>query len=121
MFRFHSRIARAVVALGAASVLTLAGCAGGDSGSGSADGGSATSGTIQWWSWTPDNDLAEREIAAFNKQYPDIKVTYKKSPTTTTPPSSDPPWPPTTAPTSSRSRPAAPWDRSMCSAPTPKI
>lgn len=75
MFRFRSKIARAVVALGAASVLTLAGCAGGgDTGSG--DGGSATSGTIQWWSWTPDNDLAEREIAAFNKQYPDIKVTY---------------------------------------------
>ncbi len=46
----------------------------------SGDGGSATSGTIQWWSWTPDNDLAEREIAAFNKQYPDIKVTYKKVP-----------------------------------------
>ena len=78
MFRFHSRIARAVVALGAASVLTLAGCAGGESGS--EDRGSATSGSIQWWSWTPDNDLAEREIAAFNKQYPDIKVTYKKVP-----------------------------------------
>jgi raffinose/stachyose/melibiose transport system substrate-binding protein len=78
VFRFRLKIARAVVALGAASVLILAGCAGGDSGS--TDGGSATAGTIRWWSWTPDNDLAEREIAAFNKQYPDIKVTYKKVP-----------------------------------------
>ena len=47
---------------------------------GSSDGGSATSGTVNWWSWTPDNDLAAREIAEFNKQYPDIKVTYKKVP-----------------------------------------
>jgi len=61
-----------------ASALALAGCAGGAAPAG--DGGSATAGTVQWWSWTPDNDLAEREIAAFNKQYPDIKVVYKKVP-----------------------------------------
>ena len=77
MLRIRSRIARGVV-LGVASALALAGCAGGNTGSD--DGGSATSGTVQWWSWTPDNDLAEREIAAFNKQYPDIKVVYKKVP-----------------------------------------
>jgi len=44
------------------------------------DGGSATAGTVNWWSWTPDNDLAAREIAAFNEQYPDIEVIYKKVP-----------------------------------------
>jgi raffinose/stachyose/melibiose transport system substrate-binding protein len=44
------------------------------------DGGSATEGTVNWWSWTPDNDLAAREIAAFNEQYPDIEVIYKKVP-----------------------------------------
>ncbi len=40
----------------------------------------ATKATINWWSWTPDNDVAAREIAAFNKQYPDITVIYKKVP-----------------------------------------
>ena len=79
MFRIRSRIAQGVV-LGVASVLALAGCAGGNNSSSSSDGGSATSGTVNWWSWTPDNDLAAREIAEFNKQYPDIEVIYKKVP-----------------------------------------
>lgn len=65
------------VALAALATFALSGC----SGSGSAgDGGSATEGNITWWSWTPDNDLAQREIDAFNQQYPNIKVTYKKVP-----------------------------------------
>src|SRR5690349_12943899 len=78
-----SRLRRATVAVAAGAVLAslgLAGCGGQSGGSGSSDGGSATSGTVNWWSWTPDNDLAAREIAAFNKQYPDIKVVYKKVP-----------------------------------------
>ena len=79
MLRIRSRIARGVV-LGVASALALAGCAGGNGNTGSDDGGSATSGTVNWWSWTPDNNVAEREIAEFNKQYPDIKVIYKKVP-----------------------------------------
>jgi len=72
------RAATTAVAVGALVSLGLAGCGGG--GSTSSDGGSATQGNINWWSWTPDNDLAAREIAAFNKQYPQIKVTYKKVP-----------------------------------------
>ena len=72
------RAATTAVAVGALVSLGLAGCGGG--GSTSNDGGSATQGNINWWSWTPDNDLAAREIAAFNKQYPQIKVTYKKIP-----------------------------------------
>ncbi|HEV7624122.1 MAG TPA: extracellular solute-binding protein, partial [Amnibacterium sp.] len=57
--------------------LALTGCG---SQAAPSNGGSATKGAINWWSWTPDNDLAAREIAAFNKQYPNIKVTYKKVP-----------------------------------------
>ncbi len=39
---------------------------------------SAISGTINWWGWTPtDSELANAEIAAFNKQYPNIKVNFK--------------------------------------------
>jgi len=79
VFRRRSRIAGGI-ALVAASLVALAGCGGGGGSQASGDGGSATSGTVQWWSWTPDNDLAAREIAAFNKQYPDIKVEYKKVP-----------------------------------------
>lgn len=77
VFRTSSRLARSLV-LATAATLALAACSGGSSASD--DGGSATSGTVEWWSWTPDNDLAAREIAAFNKQYPDIKVTFKKVP-----------------------------------------
>ena len=41
-------------------------------------GGSATSGTVNWWGWTPtDTATANGYIAAFNKEYPDIKVNFK--------------------------------------------
>jgi raffinose/stachyose/melibiose transport system substrate-binding protein len=69
----------AAVAGAALVSLALTGCSSGAK-SGSSGGGSATKGTVNWWSWTPDNAVAEREIAAFNKQYPDIKVVYKKVP-----------------------------------------
>jgi ABC-type glycerol-3-phosphate transport system substrate-binding protein len=40
--------------------------------------GSATSGTVKWWGWTPTNtDQAKDYIAAFNKEYPDITVKFK--------------------------------------------
>jgi ABC-type glycerol-3-phosphate transport system substrate-binding protein len=46
--------------------------------SGPSGGGSATSGTINWWGWTPtDTATAQNYIGAFNKQYPNIKVNYK--------------------------------------------
>ena len=79
--RTHSRITRSLV-VAATAILALTACGGGGTGGsgGSDDGGSATSGTINWWSWTPDNNVADREIAEFNKQYPDIKVIYKKVP-----------------------------------------
>ncbi len=71
------RAALAAVAGGALIAATLTGCSGQTASGG---GGSATTGNLTWWSWTPDNDLAAREIAAFNKDYPKIKVTYKKVP-----------------------------------------
>lgn len=68
-------VAAAILALGLTAV-ALTGCGS----SGTTTAGSDTKGDINWWSWAPDNDVAAREIAAFNKQYPDIKVTYRKVP-----------------------------------------
>ena len=77
-FSRHVLRVTAIAAAGGALVAaSLTGCSGQ---AGSSDGGSATKGNVTWWSWTPDNDLAAREIAAFNKDYPKIKVTYKKVP-----------------------------------------
>ena len=37
-----------------------------------------TSGTVNWWGWTPtDTATANGYIAAFNKEYPNIKVNFK--------------------------------------------
>lgn len=62
--------------------LVLAGCAGGgtpaQNGAQGADQGSADSGEITWWGWTPDAAPANAYIKAFNKVYPNIKVTFKK-------------------------------------------
>ena len=41
-------------------------------------GGSATSGTVNWWGWTPtDTATANGYISAFNQEFPDIKVNFK--------------------------------------------
>lgn len=52
---------------------TLIGCASEPE----ASEGSATSGQIDWWGWTPDVIVAQTWIEAFNEEYPDIEVTYK--------------------------------------------
>lgn len=39
---------------------------------------STPTGEVNWWSWTPDNNVGDIYIEEFNKEYPDIKVTYKK-------------------------------------------
>ncbi len=80
---FSQRVRRAAlsaVAGGALIAAALTGCSSQDTSTTSSDQGSATSGKVTWWSWTPDNDLAAREIAEFNKEYPNIAVTYKKVP-----------------------------------------
>ncbi|MEV7627788.1 ABC transporter substrate-binding protein [Actinoplanes sp. NPDC089786] len=65
-----------ILAAATLAVTTLAAC-GGDSGD-SSNAGSATSGTVNWWGWTPtDTATANTYIAAFNKQYPNIKINYK--------------------------------------------
>ena len=65
--------------ISAVSLLTFAGlilaACGGGSSTGTA--GSATSGNITWWGWTPTTQVAQQYITAFNKQYPNIHVTYK--------------------------------------------
>lgn len=65
----------AAAGLAATAALVLAGCAGGSSGD--ADAAPADSGEVTWWGWTPDTPVAERYIAAFNEEYPDITVTYR--------------------------------------------
>jgi raffinose/stachyose/melibiose transport system substrate-binding protein len=42
--------------------------------------GAPTPVTVNWWGWTPVTGLAQLDIAAFNKQYPKIKVVYKNFP-----------------------------------------
>jgi raffinose/stachyose/melibiose transport system substrate-binding protein len=60
-------------ATAAVAVTCLAGC-----GSGGAQAGSATSGTVNWWGWTPtDTATAQRYITAFHRQYPNITVNFK--------------------------------------------
>jgi raffinose/stachyose/melibiose transport system substrate-binding protein len=71
----HRRRRLAVgAALAGAATLLLAACGGG---SGSGNGGSATSASITWWGWTPSTPAANQYIKLFNKQYPNIHVTYK--------------------------------------------
>jgi raffinose/stachyose/melibiose transport system substrate-binding protein len=53
----------------------LAACGGGSSTSGSA--GSASSANLTWWGWTPSVQVAQQYIKAFNKQHPNIHITYK--------------------------------------------
>ncbi|MFT4006473.1 MAG: ABC transporter substrate-binding protein [Lacrimispora sp.] len=43
------------------------------------DTSSETSGEVVWWGWTPGSPTNEKYIAEFNKEYPDIKVTWKQT------------------------------------------
>jgi raffinose/stachyose/melibiose transport system substrate-binding protein len=62
-----------VTAFAAALALTACGTGGSSAGA----SGSATSGSITWWGWTPTNEGAETYIKAFNQAYPHIHVTFK--------------------------------------------
>src|SRR5215218_10828424 len=78
---------RSLAGVGFASLALTLGACGGPVGGGGGEqepegqgqeGGSATSGTVNWWGWTPtDTATANGYIAAFNKEYPDIKVNFK--------------------------------------------
>lgn len=66
-----------IAAIGAAALM-LAACTGGGSGDDGQVEGDPESGSITWWGWTPtDTATAERYIAAFNEEYPDIEVEFK--------------------------------------------
>lgn len=59
----------------------MSGCAGGNGGSTKEieDQSTKTSGEVVWWGWTPGSPENEKYIEAFNKEYPDIKVTWKQT------------------------------------------
>lgn len=76
--RRYRRLAAAGVIITTAA-LALTGCVGGGGGGGGAEG-DADSGTIDWWGWTPDVNVAQSYIDAFNEEYPDIEVNYKQVP-----------------------------------------
>lgn len=80
------------MALGAAASLAmvaLAGCVStSTSGTGTATGGATAAGTVApkdlsgnvvWWGYTPGSPVNEQYIADFNKDYPNIKVTWKQT------------------------------------------
>lgn len=72
-----------VAALATTALLALGACSGGSNASGStaaATPGAGASGSITWWGWTPDATNATKLIAQFNKQYPDVKVTFVSKP-----------------------------------------
>ncbi|MCS5717505.1 ABC transporter substrate-binding protein [Herbiconiux sp. CPCC 205763] len=66
------------VLLAGATLMALAACSGG--GAAPADASSASKGDITWWGWTPDKTNADKLIAAFNEEYPDIKVEFVSKP-----------------------------------------
>lgn len=68
-------IALAAFMLMATSV--LAGCS--SSSSKTEDTSTETKGEVVWWGWTPGSPINEQYIAEFNKEYPDIKVTWKQT------------------------------------------
>ncbi len=74
--RRSRRLAPTVLA-GLCVTLAVTACAGGGSPSGGSTG-SANSGNITWWGWTPTVQGAQAYIKAFNKVHPDIHVTFKE-------------------------------------------
>ncbi len=68
------------IAAGAGAIALTAALAGCGAQGGGGQEGSADSGTIDWWGWTPDPNVAKAYIDAFNEEYPDIKVNYKQVP-----------------------------------------
>lgn len=59
------------------AALVLGGC--GSSTKEAVDSSTADSGEVVWWGWTPGSPTNEEYIAEFNKDYPNIKVTWKQT------------------------------------------
>lgn len=64
----------AAIAITGLAAVSLAAC----STSSNTSTGSATSGNVTWWGWTPQPNNASAYIKAFNTVYPKIHVTYKQ-------------------------------------------
>ncbi len=87
LLTLRPKAVRSFAALAAAALALSLGACGGPVGGGaqspqeggaSEDAGSATSGTVNWWGWTPtDTATADGYIEAFNQEFPDIKVNFK--------------------------------------------
>lgn len=72
----RTRTVVAVVTLAMLMSTVLAGCGGSKK---TEDTSSETSGEVVWWGWTPGSPTNEKYIEEFNKEYPDIKVTWKQT------------------------------------------
>ncbi len=73
--RRRAAIAVTAVALATASLAACSSSGTGTDAPGAGD--SATSGTVDWWGWVPEQAVAPLYIAEFNKEFPDITVNYK--------------------------------------------
>lgn len=83
MSTHHTRHRAAVAAALGLALVALAGCSNGSGGDGqttAGGGATATSGDVIWWGWTPDKVNADKLIAEFNKEYPDIHVEFVSKP-----------------------------------------
>jgi raffinose/stachyose/melibiose transport system substrate-binding protein len=67
-------------AIAGLALLGLTACSGGGNDEAAAPTGGADTGDLTWWGWTPDAVNAEKLIAAFNEEYPDIQVTFVSKP-----------------------------------------
>jgi raffinose/stachyose/melibiose transport system substrate-binding protein len=76
-FRFTAKAALKAAAIVTAAGLATVGITGCSSAAGGSTG-SATSGTVNWWGWTPEIATAKAYITEFNKKYPKITVKYKQ-------------------------------------------
>lgn len=79
----HSTARRALAAgvLGVA-LLGVSACSGGgdDSPATGGAGGGSDEASITWWGWTPDATNADKLIASFNEEYPNIHVEFVSKP-----------------------------------------
>ncbi|MDR1687083.1 MAG: ABC transporter substrate-binding protein [Clostridiales bacterium] len=73
-----TRIVIAAMLLLTLTASMLSGCGGG-AGTTVTDTSTETSGEVVWWGWTPGSPTNEEYIAEFNKEYPNIKVTWKQT------------------------------------------
>lgn len=71
-----ARVLVSLVTLMVMMTTMLTGCSGGNK---TEDTSTETSGEVVWWGWTPGSPTNEKYIEEFNKEYPDIKVTWKQT------------------------------------------